>query len=267
MIVEFIGSTGAGKTTLISEVQKSLARRVAVTTSYDLVATPLGLSGMTHPTGRNLVKEFVGLPFLIRSLPRHKAFILFTLRMLARQADLSIFTINNLRSLVRKLGVYEIGRRREQHHIVLVDEGTILTAHNVFVYSSARYTAGEIDRFANLVPLPDIIVYVRAPVDSMVERSLRRSDPPRELRSKNRVLIEKYITRATAMFDQLVKAENIQSRTLTVENPDSAGKGYEATADRITDCLLGRYTSHQDDSLNGAISQADNSLERTRHVT
>ncbi len=41
MIVEFIGSTGAGKTTLISEIQRRLDKTADVTTSFDLVAAPL----------------------------------------------------------------------------------------------------------------------------------------------------------------------------------------------------------------------------------
>lgn len=218
MIVEFIGSTGAGKTTLISEVHRSLAQTTKVTTSFDLVASPLGLKSVIHPTTRNLIQELVGFPFLIRSLRRHKAFVLFMLRMLARQANLSVFTINNLRSLERKIGVYEIIRRRQNHQIVLVDEGTVLLAHNVFVYTDAHYTSEEIARFASLVPLPDIIIYIKAPVDILVQRSLLRADPPRELRSVSRGLIEKHINHAIRVFEQLVEAENFRSRLLTVEN-------------------------------------------------
>lgn len=238
MIIEFIGSTGAGKTTLISAVQRRLAKTAEVTTSFDLVAAPLGLRGITHPTARNLIQEFVGLPFFMRSLPWHKAFIIFTLRMLARQANFTIFTINNLRSLERKIGVYEIIRRYGRDRIVLVDEGTVLSAHNVFVYSNAFYTPEEIAKFANLIPLPDVIVYVRAPVDSLINRSLQRPDPPREMKSKNRALIEKYVNSAVAMFEQLVKAERIRNRVLIVENPESADKGCDTAVDYITEFAL-----------------------------
>lgn len=218
MIVEFIGSTGAGKTTLISEVQRRLAQTTDVVTSFDLVASPLGLRNVSHSSTRNLIQELVGFPFLIFSLRRHKAFIVFMLRMLLRQAKFSIFTINILRSLERKIGVYEIIRRRQQNQIVLVDEGTVLLAHNVFVYSSAHYTREEIDLFASLVPLPDIIIYIKAPIGILVQRALLRADPPREIRSRNTVLVEKHINTAVEMFDQLAEAEHIQSRLLTVEN-------------------------------------------------
>ena len=83
MIIEFIGSTGAGKTTLISEVQCRLAKSAEVTTSFEFVAAPLGLRGVTHPTARNLIQEVIGFPFVVRSLRRNVKFIVFILRMLA----------------------------------------------------------------------------------------------------------------------------------------------------------------------------------------
>jgi thymidylate kinase len=120
-----------------------------------------------------------------------------------------------------------------------VDEGPLLLAHNVFVYSGAHYTCEEIARFAGLVPLPDIIIYIKAPMDILVQRSLQRTDPPREMRSGNRELIEKHINRAVKMFDQLIAAENIQDRLLVVENPD-ASHGHNQVVDDIVQFIL-RY--------------------------
>lgn len=246
MIVEFIGSTGAGKTTLISQVQRRLAQTTDVVTSFDVVAALPGLPTVDHPTVRNFIQELVGFPFLIGSLRRNRIFLLFMLRMLARQAAFSIFTVNILRSIERKIGVYEILRRRHHDHIVLVDEGTVLLAHNVFVYSSADYTREEITTFASLVPLPDIIVYIKAPVDILVQRALLRTDPPREIRSKNRALIEKHIQRAVEMFEELIQADNIQSRLLIVENPDSDDQGCGDVVEGVVRFIINRKFANQD---------------------
>ena len=245
MIVEFIGSTGAGKTTLISKVQRKLAQTVAVTTSFELVAAPLGLRGVNHPTARNLIQELVGFPFFIHSLYRHNAFLFFILRMLARQAGFSLFTINNLRSLERKIGVYEIIKRYQHNQIVLVDEGTVLLAHNVFVYTSALYSREEVARFVSLVPLPDIIIYVKAPLDILVQRSLQRADPPREMKSRNPELVEKHVARAVRIFDQLVGAENIQRRLLIVENPGLDEQGTGTLVDDIVDYILNYHLARK----------------------
>lgn len=238
MIIEFIGSTGAGKTTLISKVQRRLATTAEVATDFELIAAPLGLGRVTHPTAQNLIQEIVGAPFFIRSLQQHKTFVVFTLRMLARQGKFSLFTLNNLRSLERKLGVYELIRRRARERIILVDEGPVLLAHNVFVFTSVFYTPEEIAKFANLIPLPDVIVYVKVPVDSLVQRSLQRNDPPREIKSKNRAMIEQYTHRAVTMFEQLVETENIRSRLVIVENPETASKRCDPAVDYITEFIL-----------------------------
>lgn len=238
MIIEFIGSTGAGKTTVISEVQRRLAQTTEVATSFDVVASPLGLRRVTHLTVRNLIQELVGFPFFIRSLHRHKALIVFILRMLARQASFSFFTINNLRSLERKIGVDEIIKRRQHDKIILVDEGPLLLAHNVFVYSGVHYTGEEIATFAGLVPLPDIIIYIKVPMDILIQRSLQRADPPREMKSRNRELIGTHINRAIEMFDQLIAADNIQCRLLIVENSDSNHHGYNNVVNDIVDFIL-----------------------------
>ena len=237
MIVEFIGCTGAGKTTLIKRVQRSLAKSAEVTTPFDLVAAPLGWRGVTHTTARNVFQEFVGLPFFLSSMHRHRAFILFTLKMLARQAKFNIFTLNILRSLERKLGNYEIIRRLERDRVILVDEGTVLAAHNLFVYSEAFYTQEEIATFADLAPLPDVIVYIKAPVDILLKRALQRPDPPREMKSQSPAMLELYINRAVTMFEQLTQAEKIHSRLLEVENNDLDGR-LETAVNRITEFVL-----------------------------
>jgi deoxyadenosine/deoxycytidine kinase len=243
MIIEFIGSTGAGKTTLIAEVQRRLSQFANVTTPFELLAAPLGLAGVTHPTTRNLIQELVGFPYLIRSLPQHKSSIAFSLRMLARKADSAVLTINNIRSLVRKIGAYEMMRRDKKDHVILVDEGTVLLAHVLFVYNKAYYTSEEITEFAGLVPLPDVIVYVKAPVDSLIKRSLQRSDPPREMKSKNPDEVEKYVNDAVAMFDELVNTEEIRSRLLVVDNPECADKVVNNAADTVTEFVLNHQTA------------------------
>jgi deoxyadenosine/deoxycytidine kinase len=239
MIVEFIGSTGAGKTTLIKEVHRRLAKTARVTTSIDLATGLLGIQGLTNPTLQNFVQEFVSLPFFIGTFYRNNEFIRHTVKLFFRNSSLSIRTINNLRSLERKIGVYEISSRYGQDRIILVDEGPILAAH-MFVFTGAAYTPEEISKFTDLLPLPDLVVYVSASVDTLVQRTLRRGDHPREINTKNLAQTEGYAKSAVTIFDQLVKAANIQQRLLRVESPDFAGQGYEKVVDDISEAILNR---------------------------
>lgn len=238
MIIEFIGSTGAGKTTLISEVQRRLAEQAQAVTSFDLVANPLGLRHVTHPTIQNLMQDLVGLPFFISSLYQHRAFLVFALKALARHKSYTFFTMNYLRSIVRKIGTYEIAKRCNHDRIILVDEGTVLSAHILFVFTSTVYSQADIEQFARLVPMPELVVYIKTPVDSLVQRSLQRLGAPKEIRSKNQMMVQKYISRAAEMFDRLTKTKRIRDRVLIVANPDSTEGERGAVADQIATFIL-----------------------------
>jgi thymidylate kinase len=238
MMIEFIGSTGAGKTTLIETVQHRLAKAANVSTAFHRIATPLGMQGVTHPTAQNLIQELMGLPFFLQSLWRNRKFLVFALRMLRRQRRFTFFTLNYLRALERTMGTYEWIRRFPSSQFVLVDEGTVLLAHSLFVFSDALYRPEDVEEFANLVPLPDILVYIRAPMDSLIKRSLRRSDPPREMRAKDPVQIENYMKRAVAMFEQLIHTETMQKRVLIVDNPEFASTARESVSAQVCQFIL-----------------------------
>ena len=239
MIVEFIGSTGAGKTSLISEVRHKLAQSMPVTTSFDLIAEPLGLSGVTHPTAQNLIQELVAFPFFIYTLNRHWNFLVHTIKKFSRNPRFSVHTINNVRSLERKLGMYELTKRYQRDRIVLVDEGPLLAAH-MFVFAGAVLSSSEIEDFAASLPLPDLVVYVQAPTDVLIRRTLQRPDPPREMDTKNTAVTEKYVREATAIFDQLVETDAIKGRSLIVENSDATEEEHARLVDQLACSIINR---------------------------
>ncbi len=178
------------------------------------------------------------MPFFIGSLHRHRAFVVFALKTLARHKRYTFFTVNYLRSIVRKIGTYEIIKRYNHDRIILVDEGTLLSAHILFVFTSTLTSQEDIEKFASLVPLPELVVYIKAPVDSLVQRSLRRSDARKEMRSKNQMLVEKYVSRAAEIFDRLTETKQIRDRVLIVANPDSTERERGAVADQIATFIL-----------------------------
>ena len=239
MIVEFIGSTGAGKTTLINEVRCRLAKTSQVTTSIDLATSLVGLKGLANPTLQNLVQEFISLPFFIGKLYKYNEYLRHTVKLFWRKTSFSMQTIHNLRSLERKIGMYEITKILGKDQIILVDEGPLLAAH-MFVSTRHTYSPEEITRFTDLLPLPDLVIYIRASVDAIVERTVRRADPPREVDRKNSVQMEEYIKRAAAMFDQLVQAKNIRSRLVVVESLDITGPDFNQVVDSVCQSILER---------------------------
>ena len=237
MIVEFVGSTGAGKTSLISKIHQKLAQITAVTTQFELIAAPLGLKSVSHPTVQNLIQEVVAFPFFLGSFNRYKKFLTHTIRTYSNDTKFSIYSINNLRSLERKIGLYEVTKRYKRDQIILVDEGPILAAH-MFVFTDSVIKDSEIATFAELLPLPDLIVYIKAPVEVLVRRAMQRPDPPREMGSKDPVMTEKYVRSATAVFDRLMEAERIKSRLLIVNNLDLPEEEHNKLTDQVAVSIL-----------------------------
>ena len=237
MIVEFVGCTGAGKTTLISDLKRRLGKSIPVTTSSELVTSLVGLNRIKNSTASNLVQEIVSLPFFLRSFHRYNDFITFSIRMFSRNSDLSLSTINNLRSLERKLGGYEISKLNNQDLVVLVDEGPLLAAH-MFAYTDNIVSQEEIDTFTGMVPLPDLIIYVRVPVEILIDRSINRINPPRKMNSRNRSENEKFINHAVTIFDRIVEHRIVQSRLLIVDNSNYGEQKYDNLLDHITNFII-----------------------------
>ncbi|HKJ62491.1 MAG TPA: hypothetical protein VKA94_10965 [Hyphomicrobiales bacterium] len=240
MIVEFIGSTGAGKTTVLRSVNRRLASRAPTKTSSDLVTGLVALQGITHPTVRNLIEELVGFPFFVYSLIPHRAFMALAMKLLLSRTNSAMTTINNIRSLERKLGVHKLISLKARDQIILADEGPILAAH-MFIYNAGRLTADELAAFVKVVPLPDAIVYIRAPIETIVRRTLLRPDPPRELSSCTRPDMARHAEAAACLFDQMAGALVGVLPILIVDNPDMDQQRQQSVAEEVSSFVLCRY--------------------------
>ncbi len=256
MMAEFVGSTGAGKTTLAADVHRRLteARERGVATSIDLVAERIGCRPPAHPTRQNLLSDIVGFPFFVRSTFRHRAFPLFAARFLARQRGRIFLRLNRLRNVVRKIGTYEIVQRHGDDRIVLVDEGTVLAAHNLFGDDDTAWGPEDLQTFARLVPLPDAIVCVTAPVDELVRRSLARPDPPRMMRARDESRVERHVRRAVDLFEDLLEVPRIRERAMIVENAADTAEARVPVVDRIVRFLLDERRRSAETTLSGARS-------------
>ena len=235
MIVEFIGATGAGKTTLARRiVQRGVpARRVRMAT--DLVTDRLGRRWIRNPHAINLLADVSGLPSFIGSSDRD--FVRFASERLWHHAPSTFAKANYLRNIVRKVGMYEMARNADPGTAFLVDEGTILTAYQLFVYSDAPFTQDDLERFVRLVPMPDVIVHVKAPTDVLLRRAMSRPDRRRELKGSGAPEVERLIARAVELFDRLEETEPIRGRLLTVEIADDSPERLDAAVREIAGSL------------------------------
>lgn len=219
MIVEFIGCDGAGKTTLsrmLGEPGVLEGRAVAMA---DLLLDRTGLRGITHPTAMNVVQELGGLPFLLHGYRRRRAYLAFARRMQARYAPSTYDRLNGMRGIARRVGMYELARSRAADRIVLSDEGTVLSAY-LFALTDVQLDRSDVERFAELVPSPDRIVYVRAPIASLVRRATTRPHRRRQHAGRSRSEVERTIRRTVDVFDLVAETSPLRDRVLVVENDD-----------------------------------------------
>ena len=218
MIVEFVGSSGAGKSSLVERVLGSAPQGPALVDAWDLVIDRRGRRWVKQPTVRNLVADVVVLPAFTSTLRRDPAFARFASDRL-RHHPSTVARWNYLLNVERRVGMQALARRRSHGRIVLADEGALLLAYQLFVYTPAPFERADVERFVELVPLPDRVVYVRAPLETLVERSIGRIDRRRELAGDDRAEVERWAVRSVELFDILTATPPISSRLLIVDNP------------------------------------------------
>lgn len=239
MIVELIGATGAGKTSLARGLLRRgiPARRVRMAT--DLVTDRLGRRSIADPHAINLLADVSALPWFLRAFDRDRDFLRFAAERLWHHAPSTFAKANYLRNVVRKLGMHEMASKADPRTTFLVDEGTILMAYQLFVYSDAPFSQADLERFVRLVPLPDRIVHVIAPTDLLLRRASNRPDRRRELARKDVREVERRIARAVELFDALAEIAPIRDRLLTVEIADDSPERLDAAVREVAGWLAG----------------------------
>ena len=163
-------------------------------------------------------------------LRRNRAFLRFCVAEARRNASTPIEAVNLVRSVVRKLGVHHLLRSARHHDsLAIVDEGVIQAAHNVLVGVKRPICPHSVAEFARLVPKPDLIVHVRAPLSVLVARAQRRSDPPRRVSRRG---LERFVLNAREVFEDLTRHVQVSDLIMTV---DSTNDSVQLTEDLATE--------------------------------
>jgi thymidylate kinase len=232
MIVEFVGCDGAGKTTLSRMLCEQGIPGSRVVAMPDLLLDRAGLRWVTQRTAANVVQDLGGFPFFVGGFDRHREYVAFARRMLARHEPSAFDRINSMRGIVRRVGMYELARRRAANRIVLSDEGTVLSAYHLALAGTAL-DKGELEEFVRLVPRPDMLVYVKAPIASLVRRARSRPVRRRQHAGMDRDQIEQTIRRTATVFDLVAAAPRLRERVIVVENDDADSGQRQRLVDEI----------------------------------
>ena len=230
MIVELIGCDGAGKTTLAQMLAGPRELGARAVLMADLVLDRPGLRRIAYPTARNVAQEVGSLPYFLHGFRRRRAYLSFARHMLARYAPSTFHRLNGMRGIVRRVGMYELARSGAADRIVLSDEGTVLSAY-LFALTDAELDRAHVARFAELVPAPDSLVYVKAPIEALVERALARPDRRPQHAGRSAEEVEETIRRTVGVFDLVADSLPLRDRVLVVENDGGRDSLHRLCAD------------------------------------
>jgi len=237
MIVEIAGCSGSGKSTLLKEILRQCAARgLPVATAEDVALPGLPRAIHRHPTLQNVALDLRGLRETI-TLRRDREFLAFAMSVIRRDTDRAFTALSACRGVLRKLGVRSVlAREANGWHAVLVDEGTIHSAHYVLAHVNNPPRPEDVEAFCRLVPLPDLVVHVAAPLGTVLARTFARSDPP--LRRRSREEMERFIRHAYMMFDLLMSHDTLSRKTLRVQCDDDDLGAYRTFAKGIVDRIV-----------------------------
>lgn len=218
MHIELIGSTSAGKTTLAKKmVEAGKNNGLHVSLSDDFMLEQLHLGWVKNDFVRRRLVEIVAYATWFTCLVRYKDFCRFVVREGKSSSGSWFYKINRIRNVIRKIGIFEfISRRSGSQQIVLADnEGILQGVHNLFVHQNSQANLHKISRYIELVPLPDVVLYLKQEEDVLVSRTLGRGHARVAGGSPENVV--HFVRQAMAVFNELINIPKIQEKLLIVD--------------------------------------------------
>jgi len=237
MIVEFAGCSGSGKSTLFAELLRHCQEHdVPVRTVPQVLLGWFPQAVVRQPTLQNVMLDLGGACRRIAAFAPHRDFLKFARAAIRRDTDRLWRGLNAYRGVLRALGIHvALSNRAHRREIVVVDEGTVSSAHAILAHVSHPPRAEDVDTFGRLVPMPDRVVLVTAPIDAVLARTLNRRDPPMPHRSREDR--ERFIRHAHAAFERLKSHASFSRNTLPVVCDDDSRQRYGAYAREIVEYL------------------------------
>lgn len=219
MIIEFIGSTGAGKTTLIQRILSTCEREgIAAVAGTDAVLKQCGLNWVHHHLVRAALVNLIALAASLAAWRSYPDFYRFTFHTLLKLPD-TVPWFHRLwlaKNILKRIGIYELVRRHDDpQHLVLIDEGTLHVAHSLFVHLDGAPDGQALSTFARLAPLPQVVVYLRQDEATLAERLLARRHP--RVPDGSLADATHFVRQAVGVFDELVQHPAIAQRVIVVD--------------------------------------------------
>jgi hypothetical protein len=236
MQIELIGCTGAGKTTLASGIVDACrATGSGAWLADDFVLTQVRLDWVSSRLARTLLVDAASLLACLLTLRANRRFFTFAIRVIAESPEPWYHKLNLTRNVLKKVGIYELVRRLARaEEVVVVDEGTLHAAHNLFVHVSGEPnepTGRLLLTFVRLVPLPDVAVYVTQNEDVLIARTLERGH--RRIPDCSFASVARFVGQAVRVFDELARQPAIETRLIVLDGNSGQARQRKRPGDPV----------------------------------
>jgi hypothetical protein len=210
-IIELIGCTSAGKSTLSSHILQFYHGDVIdISQGEDFLLNQFGLSRVGNSKIRVVIVNLIALLVASVNMGKHRNYFSFAFRTIT-QSNISTYKkIYLIRNILKTIGIYIIAfSRANDNQIILLDEGTLQSLSAIFVNVKVNSSETELAEFVRFVPLPDAAVYIREKEDILIERTMVRRH--NRIQSGNRGEVEKFVRSSIKMFERLSLETVVQS--------------------------------------------------------
>ncbi len=221
MIIEWVGCSGVGKSTLLDEVYKNLrSEGLDVCKPLDIFLGKTTSDIIANERLQKLFLDIFILPWSIISMAKHRHFFNYCLKSLNKGHFSFGRKVLLLRSIFRTLGLYFfLDNSSNKKRTIMLDEGTVQIAHLLFAHEEkTSVTKKEIESFCNHVPIPDLIVHIMAPKSEVISRSLNRKDKP--IVDPSPGAIKRFINLGHEIFEIINDLDPWTNKTITFFNSD-----------------------------------------------
>ena len=217
MQIELIGCTSSGKSTLARGIfQAGREHGAEISMGDETVLKHFRLSWVKPKFARILCVDLIALFGCFISWKANLEFYRFGIRIVSRLQAGRFEKLNIARNVLKNIGIHEIIRRVvNQQQLVLLDEGPLHTAHYLFVHVSVEPDNSDLSTFARLVPLPDMVIYIRQDETKLIQRTMARGH--KRIPSGSNGQVELFIKRAIKTFEILTKIPVVESRLVVVD--------------------------------------------------
>jgi Ser/Thr protein kinase RdoA (MazF antagonist) len=183
--IEIAGAVGAGKSSVVGPLVELLLAR-----GSDAVTLEAAMARLEPELGATARRAAAA-----RFTLAHGPLLILVGRAILR-APIPWWHRRRIFALVLKLGMrLELLRTRlATDTIVVVDEGWLQRALNMFAWRRDAPSAGEIDSYLDRAPLADVVVVVEAPAEVTRERAIARG-LPRRLRGRSSDDVDAFLAR------------------------------------------------------------------------